>query len=577
MVHKSTVFTSGGGGAGTVTQVDTGTGLTGGPITTSGTVSIATNTANSLAGFNNSGVFSDVTVGSGLSLSSGTLTATGGGGGTVDVKEDGSTVVTAASALNFIEPDATLITNSPSGTARINTSKYALLNGRSGGQFLSGGVIDGEFLTLSSTAATSRDVTNGSNIMVNPPSLILTDGGGGGFFADLADYSNYDVSTNNFIATCGFDYRPNVTLSNTTGFYACFLFQASPRFITSTNQNIQLLVGYINSPITQAQAASTLTVDAYVGYSDAGAIHPNENGSSAIINNYISFGSFPDLRGQLSGTTSITERMGLSYQDAVLDNNGSMPSVGNSTAIYVTDQTVTGTAYSLHSVGSGVIFSNAGPGIFGSTLAVTGHVTFEGVTSTGATGTGKLVFDTSPTLVTPLLGTPTSGTLTNCTGLPISTGVSGLGSGVATFLATPSSANLASAVTDETGTGALVFGTAPVLTSPNIIKKVTAKTSNYTLLATDSGTVFTNAGAAGSVSFTLPTAAAGLEYTIIATTAQTVVLVADSGHTIRNGGSVTSSSGNFTSDATKGVLLKVIATGTTEWYTESIVGSWTVN
>jgi hypothetical protein len=66
------------------------------------------------------------------------------------------------------------------------------------------------------------------------------------------------------------------------------------------------------------------------------------------------------------------------------------------------------------------------------------------------------------------LATPASGTLTNCTGLPISTGVSGLGTGVATFLATPSSANLASAVTDETGSGALVFGTSPTLTTPDI-------------------------------------------------------------------------------------------------------------
>jgi hypothetical protein len=84
------------------------------------------------------------------------------------------------------------------------------------------------------------------------------------------------------------------------------------------------------------------------------------------------------------------------------------------------------------------------------------------------TGSGALVFATSPTLVTPVLGTPASGTLTNCTGLPISTGVSGLGTGVATFLATPSSANLASAVTDETGSGSLVFATSPTLTTPNI-------------------------------------------------------------------------------------------------------------
>ena len=82
------------------------------------------------------------------------------------------------------------------------------------------------------------------------------------------------------------------------------------------------------------------------------------------------------------------------------------------------------------------------------------------------TGTGALVFANSPTLVTPALGTPASGTLTNCTGLPISSGVSGLAGNVATFLGTPSSANLASAVTDETGSGALVFANTPTLVTP---------------------------------------------------------------------------------------------------------------
>lgn len=81
--------------------------------------------------------------------------------------------------------------------------------------------------------------------------------------------------------------------------------------------------------------------------------------------------------------------------------------------------------------------------------------------------TNVLLF-TNTQLVTPKLGTPQSGTLTNCTGLPVATGISGLGTGIATFLATPSSANLKTAVTDETGSGALVFATSPTLVTPTL-------------------------------------------------------------------------------------------------------------
>jgi hypothetical protein len=92
---------------------------------------------------------------------------------------------------------------------------------------------------------------------------------------------------------------------------------------------------------------------------------------------------------------------------------------------------------------------------------------------TDETGSGALVFGTSPTFVTPVLGTPSSGTATNLTGLPISTGVSGLATNVATFLGTSSSANLASAVTDETGSGALAFATGPTFTGLTLAGAVT--------------------------------------------------------------------------------------------------------
>lgn len=51
--------------------------------------------------------------------------------------------------------------------------------------------------------------------------------------------------------------------------------------------------------------------------------------------------------------------------------------------------------------------------------------------------------------------------------------VTGLAAGILTFLTSPNSANLRSAITDETGTGALVFGTNPLLDNPTLDNGVT--------------------------------------------------------------------------------------------------------
>lgn len=139
-----------------------------------------------------------------------------------------------------------------------------------------------------------------------------------------------------------------------------------------------------------------------------------------------------------------------------------------------------GTAISAASTtGSGNVVLSTSPTLVTPALGTPSSVTLTNATglpvSTGISGLGTGVATAlavnigsagAPVLFDGALGTPSSGTLTNATGLPISTGVSGLGANVATWLATPSSANLIAAVTDETGTGALVFATSPTLVTP---------------------------------------------------------------------------------------------------------------
>jgi hypothetical protein len=114
-------------------------------------------------------------------------------------------------------------------------------------------------------------------------------------------------------------------------------------------------------------------------------------------------------------------------------------------------------------------------------ISINGAITIHGNTfnPTGVTGTGDIVLNTNPVLVTPNLGVPSFLDLTNATNLPIAS-VIGIQPSLYPFLATPNSVNLRAAVTDETGTGALVFADGPTLIAPNLGTPASGNLSNCT-------------------------------------------------------------------------------------------------
>jgi hypothetical protein len=239
-------------------------------------------------------------------------------------------------------------------------------------------------------------------------------------------------------------------------------------------------------------------------------------------------GTLPIANGGTALTTTPTNGQllignGTNYTLATLTQGSgiSVTNASGSITIAATGGSGTVTAVSVTSANG---FAGTSSG--GATPALTLTTSITGVLKGNGTALSAATAGTDYVAPGGALGTPSSGTLTNTTGLPISTGVSGLGANVATFLGTPSSANLASAVTDETGSGALVFATSPTLVTPllgtptsgtlsnctvdgtdsvgfrNIPQN--AQTGSYTLVLADSGKHIYHASGAGAATYTIP-------------------------------------------------------------------------
>lgn len=300
----------------------------------------------------------------------------------------------------------------------------------------------------------------------------------------------------------------------------------------TTNTNIgtaieQAITG-LSNPVFATDATLTLTLTDLLG--------PALQVPRALVLNVTSVGSLTATREMVVPT--------IEKQYLVQNNTSGGQSITVKTAAGTGITVPNGTKMHLYVNGVNVI--DAVTHFSSLTLGAALPVTSGGTGTTTSTGTGSNVLSNSPTLVTPALGTPASATLTNATGLPLSTGVTGLlpvanggtgtatpalvagtnvtitGSwpnqtinaagvgnltgavtsvGTATSLGSFSSADLAGALTDETGSGANVFANSPTLVTPNLGTPSTLVGTNITGTAAGltAGNVTTNANLTGAV------------------------------------------------------------------------------